>query len=277
MKASILALLHVLVTTRGWLPVSNPRRSATSLFASKFSQPAFRQSAHQPSPSNATRSIRRGGDSSIAVAHAERLAGAGRVGTKRYVNPCKIFLGNLPYSVDEAQVTSFLEATIGLPASVMIHDLKIIRDWKTSTSKGYGFCVFTDPELATMAIEKCRRAELGGRRLSVDQGVKRSQVEQLYLKKKKKPAADAESQAIASGIDEAEEEEEEYLDEEEAAMLSMLDPDLVPPNMVDEVAGYQPRAISHVTESDPNKNRAARRSAARQNKRRKPPTKGFGS
>mmetsp|Transcript_17638 Transcript_17638/g.33168 ORF Transcript_17638/g.33168 Transcript_17638/m.33168 type:complete len:295 (-) Transcript_17638:71-955(-) len=236
-------------TTNGWLtirpfgatrttraPSSNKKDSpcvspSTALPASKFSQPAFSQPAfaggkdkkpqqHQQKQHRAPRKF--GADSKIASLHAERVKTAGRVGTKRYVDPCKVFLGNLPFNITEKVLEQWLEERMGMPAPLLLQQVKVIRDWKTGKSKGYGFAIFTESIHATVCIEKCNGQQLDGRPLSVNQG-KKKDTATIMVKKKKKAPLDAEEAAIQAGMEEA----SRRMDPQEALMLRQLDPDLV--------------------------------------------------
>ena len=220
-----------------------------------------------------------GSDSRLSSLHQERIRTAGRVGTKRYVNPCKVFVGNLPYGVDSAGLSEWISNDVmGLPPAILIGECKVVRDWKTGNSKGYGFVVFNEPIHATVFIDKCNGsrgggAKLGGRTLTVSQGKKKDDPTQVFLEKKRKKAEDADEEAIQAGMEEAVDDEDDFydLDPEEAAVLQRLDPDLVPSSSVYEDGG------DGDDDDDADMNRAQRREAARRRKRRKLPTKGFGS
>lgn len=245
-----------------------------------------------------------GGDGAIGIKHQERIKNAGRVGTKRYVNPCKVFLGNLPFSVSEPELTEWLCNQMGMPSGLLLNQIKIIRDWKTGKSKGYGFAVFTEAIYATVCIDKCNYQDFHGRKLSVNQGRKKPDASgtEYYVQKKLKKAKDAQEEAIQAGIQEAEAEEEEVelLDPEEFSILRRLDPDLVDGYANDDnvdgllfgeegddddddddgvdgiwLGDDKEFAEDGGDEGDQNMNRKQRREAARGKKRRKLPHKGF--
>lgn len=213
------------------------------------------------------------GDSKVGALHEQRVKTAGRVGTKRYVNPCKVFVGNLPFSVTASDLERWICEQQGLPRAVLLNECKTITDWKTGQSKGYGFAVFTEAIYATVCIEKCNGLMWQGRAITVNQGVKKEQEQQLWLKKKKRKPIDQDEEAIAAAVQEAE--EEERMDPEEIAMLRMLDPDLVPDSfkLDDDMDGSVPPIDEH---GEP-MNRQKRREIERKQKRlRKPQSKGFG-
>ena len=259
------------------------RPTRLSAAGPKFSQPAFPRRRKQDD-SSVPDPPKYGSDSAIGSAHTQRVKTAGRVGTKRFVDPCKVFLGNLPFHVDEPGLSDWVCQQMGLPPTVLLHDCKVIRDWKTGKSKGYGFVVFTEAMYGTVCIDKCHNQELGGRKLTVNQGQKK-QDPTIYVKKKKAPAADADEEAIQAGIAES-------MDPLEAAMLRRLDPDLVDDAMDevlfedldgddddDGVDGFWEGDDGEVEDFEDTQgmNREQRREAARRQKRRKLPHKGFGT
>ncbi|GKZ01277.1 hypothetical protein MPSEU_001078700 [Mayamaea pseudoterrestris] len=169
-------------------------------------------------------------DSTMMSLHQERLQTAGRIGTKRFVNPCKLFIGNLAFDTTESDLQHLLQESLGahLPSYLWLHRLHIVRDWKTSKSKGYAFCDFTEPHFATVCLMKCHNMELQGRQLVVKQGVKQLKQNEVYVKKTKREPLTDEEAAIQAGLAQAEEEELMVLDPEQVSMLRRLDPDLLP-------------------------------------------------
>lgn len=72
-----------------------------------------------------------------------------------------------------------------------IESIKIIRDWKTGQSKGYGFVQFYEPMIATSAMESVNKGpgrgwRIKGRRIRLDQGVRNESGEEDERNKKKK-------------------------------------------------------------------------------------------
>ena len=321
----LLLTLGLLATgTDAWIPLfsRNHHRPCcgSSLYASKpsnnsispnnknrnnkFAQPAFAQTFHTSTTTTNNKDFNntppRRSDSKLGQVHAHRIQTAGRVGTKRFVNPCKVFLGNLPYHVTEASLTSWICQQLALPAAVLIHHVKVVRDWQTGRSKGYAFVVFTEAIYATVCMEKCQGVRWDGRLVSVNQGRRKKADEEVYVvKKKSKPAQSAEEEAIQQGLEQA------TMDPEEAAMLRRLDPDLVDDDDDDEVdpdivdfddeefdEKDDDDGVDGVWEGDdqdivvfddnsvnsraPMMNREQRRDAARRKPRRKLPHKGFG-
>jgi len=73
----------------------------------------------------------------------------------------KLYVGNLPFSVDEAQLRE-LFASYG-----EISELALIMDRDTGRPKGFGFITFADQQSAEKALEQNGK-DLGGRALRVN-------------------------------------------------------------------------------------------------------------
>jgi RNA recognition motif-containing protein len=230
----------------------------------------------------------------LASIHKERLRTAGRIGTKSFVDPCKVFVGNLPYDTDDDKLGDFVLRTMG-QSRLVLHASKVIYDWKTGKSKGYGFVEFVDPIYATVCLDVVNGQALGGRPVSVAQGRRKEQENQLYLeKKKKKKAAAAESdedRAISLGLEEAANDDEEYESEElevDGDGIAVFNHDTNEDLELDAVLfglsagddekddGIFLEPSSQFGDIDPSLNRVQRREAARRLKRKKLPHKGFG-
>ena len=249
-------------------------------------KPAFAQAAHQFSGSStstkartnnpviiSSKSTRRfNSDSSLGSLHEQRVKTAGRVGTKRFVNPCKVFVGNLSFSATSDDLQQWICEQVGLPSGVLVNQCKIISDWKTGKSKGYGFVVFTEAIYATVCIDKCNGRMWDDRVVTVNQGVKKEQEQQLWLKKKKSKPVGQEEEAIRAALDEA----EEPMDPEEIAVLRMLDPDLLPDSLKAK-SDDNKESVPLVDENGEPMNRQKRRETERKlRKLKKPTSKGFG-
>ena len=159
----------------------------------------------------------------------ERIRTAGRRGTKKFVDPLKVFIGNLPFDADESDIEGLFASHWGCtPDNVgeRIESVKVIRDWKTGKSKGYGFVQFYEPMIATSAMESMNKGKgwkIKGRRIRLDQGKKKeSDVDEREMKKRKKQQKqkqredlDEEGLVIHSALESVENGEEE---EEEGGM-----------------------------------------------------------
>lgn len=82
--------------------------------------------------------------------------------TDSQVNPNKLFVGNLPYSVTEDQLREIF-AEYG-----EIVDLKLIIDRMSGRSKGIAFVEYASKEMADAAIEAVNGMEVDGRALIVN-------------------------------------------------------------------------------------------------------------
>jgi RNA recognition motif-containing protein len=72
----------------------------------------------------------------------------------------KLYVGNLPYTVDDAQLRE-LFSVYG-----EVQDIALIIDRETGRSKGFAFVTFGSDEAATKALEQNGK-DLGGRPLKV--------------------------------------------------------------------------------------------------------------
>jgi RNA recognition motif-containing protein len=75
----------------------------------------------------------------------------------------KIYVGGLPYSTTDAQLSD-LFAVHGTVASA-----RVITDRFTGQSRGFGFVEMASPEEAQKAITALNGTELGGRTLTVNE------------------------------------------------------------------------------------------------------------
>ena len=217
------------------------------------------------------RSMNFGGDSVLAETNQQRVATAGRKGSKFFVDPTKVFVGNLPFNATEDNVMDFLEDNLGHTRNVRSVD--IIRDWKTGDSKGYGFVLFVDPIYATCAMEFCKNKSLFGRILTLSQGKKKFDSNVLFVKKKKKKKqVDPETAAIEEGLQQVED-----FDSVDDAVL-FADEDNDDDDGFDGFfEDFYPDKFEELTEEEQQLNREQRRDLKRRRKRRKLPHKGFQS
>jgi RNA recognition motif-containing protein len=75
----------------------------------------------------------------------------------------KLYVGNLPYSIDDARLHSHF-AQFGAVASA-----KVITDRETGRSKGFGFVEMDSDSEADTAIEKLNGAQFDGRAINVSE------------------------------------------------------------------------------------------------------------
>lgn len=75
----------------------------------------------------------------------------------------KLYVGNLPYSVDDEALHHHF-AQFGA-----VDSAKVIMDRETGRSKGFGFVEMSDDSAADAAIEKGNGADLNGRAINVSE------------------------------------------------------------------------------------------------------------
>lgn len=75
----------------------------------------------------------------------------------------KIYVGNLPYSTDDAELESHF-AQHG-----QVESARIITDRETGRSKGFGFVEMASDEEADKAIQSLNGSELSGRQITVSE------------------------------------------------------------------------------------------------------------
>ena len=79
--------------------------------------------------------------------------------TESSYEPSCIFFGNIQYETPEQE----LKDTFKLAGPFSVFRLKI--DSKTEKPKGYGFCMYSDPDVASSALRNLKQHEVQGRKL----------------------------------------------------------------------------------------------------------------
>lgn len=74
----------------------------------------------------------------------------------------KIYVGNLPFSVDE-------ESLKGIFSEFEVQEANLIKDNYSGRSKGFGFVTIEDEEQAKKAIQQLNEKEVEGRKLTVNE------------------------------------------------------------------------------------------------------------
>lgn len=97
----------------------------------------------------------------------------------------KLFVGNLPFDVNDADLATVL----GVAGTV--ESAKIVVNKKTGRSKGYGFVEMATEELAQEAVTKFEGATLNERAITV-------QIASPKMEEKAKEEAKAEEAAVAA-------------------------------------------------------------------------------
>ena len=244
-------------------------------------------------------------ENTIHTKNQERKRLAGRPGTKMYMDPNKVFIGNLPFTATTDDVKSFLIQTLGNLHNV--ESVKIIQDWKTGVGKGYGFVQFMDPIYATSAMEIIKGKKLMGRVVRFDQGKKKDDDEKriLFVKKRERvedeedgARDDTEESVIDGALDEVEamdddDEADVDVDKFQINDFDNEDDDLlfgpgaeggdgeeddeVLDGWFEEIYGDSSKWEELSEEEAANLNRAQRRDVQRAKPKKRLPAKGFGN
>ncbi len=74
----------------------------------------------------------------------------------------KLYVGNLPWSVDEKQLKELF-------SNYEVEEANLITDKFSGRSKGFGFVTISDDESAKKAIEEFNGKEVEGRELKVSE------------------------------------------------------------------------------------------------------------
>ena len=74
----------------------------------------------------------------------------------------KLYVGNLPYSVNDEKLNEMFSA-VGEVVSA-----KVITDYDSGRSKGFGFVEMSSPEEATKAISTLDQKDFDGRAIKVN-------------------------------------------------------------------------------------------------------------
>jgi len=74
----------------------------------------------------------------------------------------KLYVGNLPWSIDEAGLKKLFE-------SYNVEEANLIKDKFSGRSKGFGFVTISDDEEAKKAISEMHEKEIEGRALTVSE------------------------------------------------------------------------------------------------------------
>ena len=75
----------------------------------------------------------------------------------------KLFVGGLPYSVNDAE----LEAAFAVVGTVV--SAKVITDRESGRNKGFGFVEMSTEDEAKAAVEQLNGSDMGGRSISVSE------------------------------------------------------------------------------------------------------------
>ena len=81
----------------------------------------------------------------------------------------RLFVGNLPFSVDEQQLRTLFEE-----GGRQVSEVKIVTDRDTGQSRGFGFVEMANQGDTTAAINALNGKEMGGRALTVNEARERT-------------------------------------------------------------------------------------------------------
>jgi RNA recognition motif-containing protein len=76
----------------------------------------------------------------------------------------RLYVGNLPYTADEAQIRSFFET-----GGRQVTQVKIVTDRDTGRPRGFAFVEMADGSMAQSAINELNGQNLGGRTIVVNE------------------------------------------------------------------------------------------------------------
>jgi len=85
-------------------------------------------------------------------------------------NPPQVFIGNMPFTVTEADLKSLVEEK-----GVKFESLKIAKDRTTKASRGFGYVNFQSQQEAEEAVSKLSGLAIDGREVKVDLSVPKDQ------------------------------------------------------------------------------------------------------
>ena len=80
----------------------------------------------------------------------------------------RLYVGNLPFSVDESSLRSLFEQN-----DRKVEEVKLITDRDTGRPRGFGFVEMDNSEDADKAIQELNGYELDGRQLNVNEARER--------------------------------------------------------------------------------------------------------
>ena len=75
----------------------------------------------------------------------------------------KLYVGNLPYTTDEAQLQQHFEAV------APVDSVQVMRDQATGRARGFAFVEMVSDEGAQSAITQLDQSQFGGRTLTVNE------------------------------------------------------------------------------------------------------------
>ncbi|NP_001358773.1 RNA-binding protein CP29B, chloroplastic [Zea mays] len=98
------------------------------------------------------------------AAVTEELEAEGRSGGDEFSDDLRVFVGNLPFSVDSAQLAGLFEQ------AGSVEMVEVIYDKLTGRSRGFGFVTMSSVEEVEVAVDQFNGYVLDGRSLRVNSG-----------------------------------------------------------------------------------------------------------
>jgi|GEM_PF-1760820 len=78
---------------------------------------------------------------------------------------CKLFVGNLPFSVTNIELEELFSGVEGIE----VKEASVVMDRETGRSRGFGFVIVANEEMVSKAIEALNNKEVDGRNIAVKQ------------------------------------------------------------------------------------------------------------
>jgi splicing factor U2AF 65 kDa subunit len=117
------------------------------------------------------------------------LAALGIVSTTVQDSPNKIFVGGIPYHLNDDQVKELLQAFGPLKS------FHLVKELNTNMSKGYGFCEYMDPSVTDQACLGLNDMKLGDKTLTVRRAMSQESAKAVAS------AAGSVNSALSMGLD----------------------------------------------------------------------------
>lgn len=76
----------------------------------------------------------------------------------------RLYVGNLPYTADDATIRQFFEA-----GGRTVTEVKIVTDRETGRPRGFAFVEVSDDKMAQSAIDELNGQDFGGRTIVVNE------------------------------------------------------------------------------------------------------------
>eukprot|EP00597_Dinobryon_sp_UTEXLB2267_P004962 CAMPEP_0170063866 /NCGR_PEP_ID=MMETSP0019_2-20121128/4575_1 /TAXON_ID=98059 /ORGANISM="Dinobryon sp., Strain UTEXLB2267" /LENGTH=484 /DNA_ID=CAMNT_0010270407 /DNA_START=61 /DNA_END=1515 /DNA_ORIENTATION=- len=98
---------------------------------------------------------------------------------------CTLFLGNLPFTVDDMEVAAAVEAVIG---TGKLASVKVSKDADSGESRGFGHLEFFEANFAEEALTKLRGLKVDGRPVRIDRKRRADEISSTVSTRKPSPS-----------------------------------------------------------------------------------------